>query len=293
MVSIVIITCNRLDSLPKTIESCLSFMDHTSELIVVDNGSIDGTREWVTEQSLKNSKIKGVFLPTNLGVAGARNVGFARANGDIVYFIDDDAWIQRAEPGFRDIEKLFSDHPDIAIVGTEIRNTVYHIFEHGVFPKGNMKPSEGIMFNYIGASHFIRKSVFEGRELYPANLFYGAEEHYASLYAWGQGKIVYYYSRFSVVHQPNRKTRINDEEKVCRSYVNLFLCKKLTTHSSVIPVMWVLFLLRVVNMSKGQMGLVKKSLSLYSDVHDDAYRRPMSFVKTAWLVRKFGFVTIL
>ena len=58
MLSIVIITCNRIDSLMKTIESCLNKTAREWELIIVDNGSSDGTPETVK----KYCKEKGINL---------------------------------------------------------------------------------------------------------------------------------------------------------------------------------------------------------------------------------------
>ena len=92
MLSIVIITCNRKDSLEKTILSCIDHVSIEWELIVVDNGSTDGTRTMVEDMQKEiGFALQYYYSNTNLGVAGARNLGYDLAKGEILYFIDDDA----------------------------------------------------------------------------------------------------------------------------------------------------------------------------------------------------------
>lgn len=83
-VSIIIPTYNRLWSLPKTIESCRK-VSCCSEIIVVDDGSVDGTWEWLSEQK---DVIK--IRQENLGKDWAVNKGFAIANGKYIKFLDSD-----------------------------------------------------------------------------------------------------------------------------------------------------------------------------------------------------------
>lgn len=59
------------------------------ELIVVDNGSTDGTRSWVGQTSLSNMPVRLVEEP-RVGQARARNRGLEAARGDILLFTDDD-----------------------------------------------------------------------------------------------------------------------------------------------------------------------------------------------------------
>ena len=96
MLSIVIITCNRKDSLEKTILSCIDHVSVEWELIVVDNGSADGTRTMVEDMQKKiGFALQYHYSNINLGVAGARNLGYDLAKGEILYFIDDDAVVNK------------------------------------------------------------------------------------------------------------------------------------------------------------------------------------------------------
>lgn len=56
------------------------------EVIVVDDGSSDGTREVIT----KNNLVKPLFLPKNLGKSGAVHAGIEAASGEYILLLDAD-----------------------------------------------------------------------------------------------------------------------------------------------------------------------------------------------------------
>lgn len=86
-ISVIIPTYNRLWSLPKAIESCLSDTGDT-QVIVVDDGSDDGTWEWL--QARKD--VVGIRTE-NWGKDWAVVTGMAAAEGDFVRFLDSDDWL--------------------------------------------------------------------------------------------------------------------------------------------------------------------------------------------------------
>lgn len=91
-VSILICTRDRLESLRKTLDSVgrLAAPPGTRvELVVVDNGSKDGTWEWLQGMEIPDVEIRLVREPTP-GVARARNAGLRAATGEILMFTDDD-----------------------------------------------------------------------------------------------------------------------------------------------------------------------------------------------------------
>jgi GT2 family glycosyltransferase/glycosyltransferase involved in cell wall biosynthesis len=65
-----------------------------SEIIVVDNGSSDGSVEWVRSHY---PQVRLLALPKNLGFGGGSNAGFRAANNDIVVLLNSD---MRVEPDF-------------------------------------------------------------------------------------------------------------------------------------------------------------------------------------------------
>lgn len=87
-ISAIIPSYNRLQSLRIAVESVKSQRYPVHELIVVDDGSTDGTSEWCREQ-------QGITLisQSNHGVSHARNRAIERATGDWIGLLDsDDRW---------------------------------------------------------------------------------------------------------------------------------------------------------------------------------------------------------
>lgn len=88
--SIIIPTYNRAAFLPKAIESVLAQTYNDWELIIVDDGSTDNTKDVVAKYS--DSRIQYIYQD-NAERSAARNNGIARANGDYVCFMDSDEYI--------------------------------------------------------------------------------------------------------------------------------------------------------------------------------------------------------
>jgi len=89
-VSVVIPTHNHVAFLPEALESVFAQRLQPREVIVVDDGSTDGTDEVLWRYA---SRIRALRQP-NRGVASARNVGASIASGDLLAFLDaDDLWL--------------------------------------------------------------------------------------------------------------------------------------------------------------------------------------------------------
>jgi glycosyltransferase involved in cell wall biosynthesis len=86
--SVVIPTYDRAHLLPRAIESVLNQTFEDFELIVVDDGSTDDTREVVA--SFTDERIVYVRREETGGAAAARNTGIRHAKGKYVSFLDDD-----------------------------------------------------------------------------------------------------------------------------------------------------------------------------------------------------------
>jgi len=113
-VSVIIPAFNRALKVSRAISSVLyqTFTDY--EIIVVDDGSTDGTRDAMRQFG---DKISFIRHRSNLGVSAARNTGIKGSNAPLIAFLDsDDYWLS---------EKLgvqvsfFKSHPEAAIGQTE------------------------------------------------------------------------------------------------------------------------------------------------------------------------------
>ncbi|MDE3273460.1 glycosyltransferase family 2 protein [Pseudoalteromonas sp. G4] len=91
-VSIIMPNYNCLAYLPKAIDSVLQQQDVRFELIVVDDGSTDGSLEWLLQAEKKYNQLRVITQP-NLGVIAARNRAIKKANSQFIAFLDaDDYW---------------------------------------------------------------------------------------------------------------------------------------------------------------------------------------------------------
>jgi glycosyltransferase involved in cell wall biosynthesis len=93
-VSVIIPTFNRSEFLRSAIATVLGQTFEDFELLVIDNGSTDNTRQVVT--SIDDKRIKYLRIAVNDGVSPARNLGINNSDGKYVAFLDDDdEWLSR------------------------------------------------------------------------------------------------------------------------------------------------------------------------------------------------------
>ncbi len=117
--SVVIPTFNRLADLCRVVEAVNAQEVPEGvepELLVVDDGSSDGTWSWLQGQE-RNGNLRA-FHQDNSGPARARNLGAREATGDVVLFLGDDTVPQTGWLAAHVEEhRLFSDEGPVAVVG--------------------------------------------------------------------------------------------------------------------------------------------------------------------------------
>jgi len=92
LVSVIIPTFNRQETISRAIRSCLSQSYQETELIIIDDCSSDNTTEIV--KGFKESRIRYFLHANNSGPAAARNTGLRNVKGEFVAFLDsDDEWL--------------------------------------------------------------------------------------------------------------------------------------------------------------------------------------------------------
>ena len=90
--SIIIPTYNRVNVLPRAIDSVLRQSFQEFELIIVDNGSTDTTRQWLID-SYNDDRIVYYYQDGSGSPAKPRNTGIILAKGNWLCFLDsDDSW---------------------------------------------------------------------------------------------------------------------------------------------------------------------------------------------------------
>lgn len=91
LISIIIPTYNRKHTIKDCLESVLNQTYSNLEIIIIDDGSIDGTNELIN--TYHDLRIKYVYKKNNQGVSAARNTGIHLATGNYIAFQDsDDIW---------------------------------------------------------------------------------------------------------------------------------------------------------------------------------------------------------
>lgn len=127
----------------KYLQRCLnSIIDQTYknvEVILIDDGSTDGSEKICNEYAERDKRIK-VFSQSNRGVSVARNVGLKKAKGEYIAFVDSDDCIDVSY--LRELYSLMKNKSgDVSIVGQKVvyetdgsncgdgvkRNTVEHV----------------------------------------------------------------------------------------------------------------------------------------------------------------------
>lgn len=115
MVSIIVPSFNRKDELEELIPSIRQQENSTSfEIIVVDDGSTDGTRELLKKLTKEWDGALRFFEQNRAGPGAARNLGIKHAQGDILVFVDSDCitphgWLSRLTSVF--------DNPQVGAAG--------------------------------------------------------------------------------------------------------------------------------------------------------------------------------
>lgn len=129
LVSVIVPTFNRSYCLARTLDSALAQTHGNLEVLVVDDGSTDDTRELIQARYANESRVRYIHQE-NLGVAAARNTGIGAASGDFVALLDsDDIW----HPWKIELQlRCLQQFPALGMVWTDMEaiDPSSHVFDH-------------------------------------------------------------------------------------------------------------------------------------------------------------------
>lgn len=114
LISVVIPVYNAEKFLPECLDSVLHQDYPSFEILVIDDGSTDGSGKIADRYAEKDSRIVVVHQP-NAGVSAARNRGVAEARGEYIAFVDAD---DRVTPSY--LSHLLSPQTDLSIAGISL-----------------------------------------------------------------------------------------------------------------------------------------------------------------------------
>lgn len=117
-VSVIIPTYNRATLLPRAVNSVLNQTYRDFELIIVDDGSTDNTKEVI--RKYKDPRIQYIKHDKNKGGSAARNLGIKMAKGEYIAFLDsDDEWLP--EKIYLQLDKLKATSSKVGAVYSGIK----------------------------------------------------------------------------------------------------------------------------------------------------------------------------
>jgi len=170
-ISVIIVTYNRKSEVKRALQSVLNQDYHPFEILVVDNGSEDGTGEMIHTQF---PQVIYLFSPINLGCPEGRNMGIRKARGEWLFFLDDDAWCGE-DLLAKAVERIQQCDSKTMVVMPQIQEWI-----DGKWVL-RFTAREGVnIAGFSGGVSLIHKKVFREFGPYP-NTLYGAEEKYIAV----------------------------------------------------------------------------------------------------------------
>jgi hypothetical protein len=156
-VSIIIVNYNEREYLENCLKSILENTgDINYEVIVVDNGSSDGSVEFLKQLSIMDSRIRVIALKKNVGYSSAINIGYRNSNGSLIALLSNDTQVTRG--WLTSLIQTLNSDKEIGCVQSKLLLMDYpsridslgHILDPLGFlrPKGYMELDKGQFDNY-------------------------------------------------------------------------------------------------------------------------------------------------
>ncbi|MDR1524588.1 MAG: glycosyltransferase family 2 protein [Tannerella sp.] len=236
--SVIIITWNSRRDVAPCLDSVLVSTGHMSaEIIVVDNGSTDGTRGILQSYG---AQIRFIPLDKNKGVAFARNIGLKAAKGELFWILDVDTVVNKN--AIDGMVTFLADNPGCGLCACrlqsgngevqdscrrlpypahKIRNILSEItgrtallkcFHEKIkkrnerqFYRRELSGSEPFEAEYvIGACQMFRRSVLDDVDYLDDKIFYGPEDADFCLRIYRKGYKIICLPRYHIIHHYNR-----------------------------------------------------------------------------------------
>lgn len=196
-VTVVVASRNRRDDL------LASLPLHRAPVILVDNGSADGSADAV---AVAHPEITVIRLPRNLGAA-ARTVGVRAARTQFVAFADDDSWW--APGALRTAADALAEHPRLGLVcatilvGPEERvDPVSELMAASPLPRDGDTPGRPLL-GFVACAAMVRRSAFLSSGGFDTVVRFPGEEERLALDLASGGWAMSYVRDVVVHHHPS------------------------------------------------------------------------------------------
>lgn len=221
IISVVIVTRNRMSALERCLNSVYLYHDSVLEVIVVDNDSTDDTLKMLSK---KFKRVKVVLSKKNSGAAGGRNLGAKNAKGDYLYFLDDDAYVGTGT--FKQVLTTIQKDAKIAIVQSfvlssfdkkkilgiahDINTTTSLITAYGIGERDHGQYRVELDIPMVGTGWLIRTSVFKKIKGFDEKFFVPYEDSDLSLRVRMAGFRIVFNPKSKIWHDDLKPTEINN-----------------------------------------------------------------------------------
>lgn len=192
-ISVIVPVYNVKAYLPKCLDSILSQDFDSYEIVIVDDGSTDGSGEVADQYASRHFDKIRVLHQENQGLGGARNTGIKNAAGEYVAFIDSDDWIK---PDMLSVlwHEIQQTGAEIAVCGllcvTDAGNEICRIVEHQPEHVSlSFREKKDILFcSPTACNKLYQKSIFIKNKIwFPSHVWYEDLRTIPKLYTVAQG----------------------------------------------------------------------------------------------------------
>ena len=119
--SFILVNYNTKQLTNQTIESIYNSFENKDnfEIILVDNASKDGSKEFFEEKAKKLKNFKYIYNNKNYGFGKANNIGFEHSKGSYIYILNSDT-ILHTKNIDKIIENKFNKHENLGVIATKV-----------------------------------------------------------------------------------------------------------------------------------------------------------------------------
>lgn len=238
--SIIIVTWNGLNHLKTFLPSVIETDYDKFEIIIADNASTDGTKEWIHEHA---PKCRIVTFDSNHGYCGGNNRAVSFAKGDVLLFLNNDV---RVEPGWLTHLNESFQRPETAAVQPKMLSHLQpdyfeyagaaggmidwlgypfcrgRLFEHVEKDTGQYNDGASI-FWASGAALAIRKNIFNELGRFNEDFEFHMEEIDLCWKVWKSGREVRFQPKSVVYHLGGGSLPMDSPRKIYYNYRNSLL----------------------------------------------------------------------
>jgi GT2 family glycosyltransferase len=215
--AIVIATRNRCGTLLATLDH-LSNLHEGHRIVVVDNGSTDGTRRAVPQ---RHPEVKLILLARNLGSA-ARTVGVLETSEPYVAFCDDDSWWASGSLQFA--TELLDGYSDLSLVAGRVligpgqrEDSTCSLMRQSPLPCAAGRPGRPVL-GFLACAAVVRRSAYlQVGGFHPAFGVGGEEELLALDLAEAGWGLVYVAEMIAHHHPPPRSDSAGRRRRQARN----------------------------------------------------------------------------